>query len=111
VPKIYRVTLRGQVSDSMREQLQSGIMLDGTRTLPLQLREISQQPDRTVLEFTLHEGRNRQIRRMCQAVGLEVMRLKRTQIGPLKLGMLAAGQSRELTAEEARKLLLFLQKK
>lgn len=104
VPKVYRVTLRGQVSDNMRTQLQTGIMLDGTRTLPLQLREISQQPDRTVLEFTLQEGRNRQIRRMCQAVGLQVLRLKRTQIGPLKLGMLLVGEARELTADEQKKL-------
>ncbi|MCL2530556.1 MAG: rRNA pseudouridine synthase [Oscillospiraceae bacterium] len=111
VAKVYRVTLRGQVSENMRTQLQTGIMLDGTRTLPLQLREVSQQPDRTVLEFTLQEGRNRQIRRMCQAVGLQVLRLKRTQIGPLKLGMLPVGETRTLTAEETKKLLLFLQKK
>jgi len=111
VAKVYRVTLRGAVSDRMREQLQSGIMLDGTRTLPLQLREIDTKPDRTVLEFTLQEGRNRQIRRMCQAVGLEVMRLKRTQIGPLKLGMLPVGETRELTTDETKRLRSFLEKK
>jgi 23S rRNA pseudouridine2605 synthase len=57
-----------------------------------------------VLEFTLREGRNRQIRRMCEALNLEVMRLKRTQMGPLKLGMLPVGQARELTAEELKRL-------
>jgi len=104
VAKVYRVTLRGQVNESMRIQLQTGIMLDGTRTLPLQLREISLQPDRTVLEFTLQEGRNRQIRRMCAAVGLDVLRLKRTAIGPIKLGMLPVGETRQLTADELKRL-------
>jgi len=104
VEKRYRVTLRGQVGDGQREQLAGGVMIDGRRTLPLELRVIEEKADRTVLEFTLKEGRNRQIRRMCEALNLEVMRLKRTQIGPLKLGMLPLGQARELTAEELKRL-------
>ena len=58
-----------------------------------------------VLEFILHEGRNRQIRRMCEAVGLEVARLKRTAVGSLKLGMLGQGKYRELSEQEVKKLL------
>jgi len=104
VEKRYRVTLRGLVSETQQEQLANGIMLDGQRTLPTQLRVVEEKMDRTVLEFTLREGRNRQIRRMCEALNLEVMRLKRTQIGPLKLGMLPVGQWRELTAEELKRL-------
>jgi len=104
VPKVYRVTLRGAVSDAQRDKLATGMMLDGRRTQPIELRALTEEPGRTVLRLTLREGRNRQIRRMCQALGLEVMRLKRTALGPLKLGLLPAGQWRELTAEEVRRL-------
>lgn len=55
---------------------------------------------RAVLQITIQEGRNRQVRRMCEAVGLEVARLKRTSVGPLKLGMLQPGQWRELKPSE-----------
>ena len=104
VPKVYRVTLRGQVNDAQRDKLSTGMELDGRRTQPIELRVLVEEPDRTVLQLTLREGRNRQIRRMCEALGLEVLRLKRTALGTLKLGLLPAGQWRELTAEEVRRL-------
>jgi len=104
VPKIYRVTLRGQVTDQQRDKLSTGMILDGRRTQPIELRMLVEEPGRTVLQLTLREGRNRQIRRMCEALGLDVLRLKRTALGPLKLGLLPAGQWRELTAEEVRRL-------
>ena len=65
---------------------------------------LEQRPGRVVLEIILHEGRNRQIRNMCEQLGLEVARLKRVAIGPVKLGMLQPGQYRELTKEELRSL-------
>jgi len=104
IAKVYRVTLRGQVNDRQRDKLTAGMILDGRRTQPIELRLLAEEPGRTVLQFTLREGRNRQIRRMCEALGLEVLRLKRTALGPLKLGLLPAGQWRELTAEEVRRL-------
>jgi len=104
VPKVYRVTLRGQVSDAQRDKLSAGMELDGRHTQPIELRVLAEEPDRTVLQLTLREGRNRQIRRMCETLNLEVLRLKRTALGPLKLGLLPAGQWRELTAEEMRRL-------
>ena len=58
------------------------------------------EPGRTVMEITLKEGKNREIRRMCEAVGLEVVRLKRNAEGVVKLGMLAPGKYRELTKQE-----------
>jgi 23S rRNA pseudouridine2605 synthase len=79
-------------------------VLDGRRTQPIELRVLLEEKDRTVLRLTLREGRNRQIRRMCEALGLEVLRLKRTALGPLKLGLLPAGRWRELTAEEVKRL-------
>jgi 23S rRNA pseudouridine2605 synthase len=104
IPKVYRVTIRGTVCEEAQDKLSLGMEIDGKMTLPLTLRVLVAEPDRTVLEFTLREGRNRQIRRMCEALGLEVLRLKRTAIGMLKLGMLPAGQWRELTGEEVRRL-------
>ena len=82
-------------------KLSSGVLLDdGYTTQPAQVHVLDQQPGRVVLQMTITEGKNRQIRRMCEAVGLEVARLKRTYIGPVKLGMLQPGEYRELTPAE-----------
>ena len=84
--------------------MREGILLDGKKTLPCDCFVAERKEDRTVLIFILNEGRNRQIRKMCEAVGLEVARLRRISIGPLKLGMLKPGSYRELTADELRAL-------
>lgn len=75
------------------------------RLPPCEITVISEEEGRTVLEFILREGRNRQIRKMCEAVGLTVARLKRISIGSIKLGMLQPGQYRELTENEIKRLL------
>lgn len=103
--KKYRVTIRGKVDDSALLQLREGIDLDGRMTAPCDVTVLTAEENRTVLEFVLHEGRNRQIRRMCEAVELEVIRLKRIAVGPLKLGMLPVGKWRELTDNEVQKLM------
>ncbi len=105
VPKTYRVTVRPGVTDEQLTQMTMGMMIDGEKTLPAQVKVISQEPGRVVLEMMLQEGRNRQIRKMCEALGLEVARLKRIACGPVKLGMLQQGEYRRLTAEEVKKLL------
>ena len=85
--------------------MQSGVTLDdGKKTLPASATVLSKEPGRVVLQLTIREGRNRQIRRMCEALGLEVARLKRTSVGPVKLGMLKPGEFRELTASELSSL-------
>lgn len=82
-------------------RLSAGVVLDdGTKTLPCAINVVSDEPGRTVMEMTLKEGKNREIRRMCEAVGLEVVRLKRNAEGVVKLGMLAPGKYRELTKQE-----------
>lgn len=73
-------------------------------TLPANVVVKEKQQGRVVLLMTIREGRNRQIRKMCEAVGLEVARLRRVSIGPLRLGMLKPGAWRELTADELRAL-------
>ncbi len=111
VPKRYRVTLRSEVTAEHTVRLKEGILLDGKRTLPAEVLVVSQQeasaqlPPRTVMEITIYEGRNRQIRRMCEALDLDVIRLKRVAFGGIKLGMLAAGKWRHLDPREVRTLV------
>ncbi|MBE6776700.1 MAG: rRNA pseudouridine synthase [Ruminococcaceae bacterium] len=104
VNKTYRVTVKGETNDEKIIQLKEGIMLDGEKTLPCDCFVAERKPDRTVLIFVIQEGRNRQIRRMCEAVKLEVLRLKRTEIAGVKLGMLPRGSWRPLNEKEMRRL-------
>ncbi len=104
VPKTYRVTVRPAINEEILNRLTTGIMIDGKMTLPADIRVISEEPNRVVMEIVLVEGRNRQIRKMCEECGLTVARLKRVQIGPVRLGMLAQGKWRELTPQELKGL-------
>ena len=104
VNKVYRVTVREKVNDEQLAKLCDGIVLDGRKTLPADVHIIDIGENRTVLNFVITEGRNRQIRRMCEAVGLTVIRLKRTEIAGVKLGMLKQGSWRELNEKEMRHL-------
>ncbi len=104
VPKTYRVTVRPGVTESQLNCMAEGVVIEGRRTAPAEVSVLSQEPGRVVLQVVLHEGRNREIRKMCEELGLETARLKRTAFGPLRLGMLPAGKWRELTAEEVARL-------
>ncbi len=106
VPKTYRVTVRPSITEEQITKLATGVTVDGRMTAPADVRVITKQEGRVVLEIILYEGRNRQIRKMCEEVGLEVARLKRTAIGSIKLGMLKTGAYRELTDDEVRKLMI-----
>lgn len=102
VTKTYRVTVRPDVDDEQTLALSEGVAIDGRKTSPAVVRVLTKEPGRVVLEIVIREGRNRQVRKMCEAVGLEVARLKRTAVGPLRLGMLKPGAVRDLTAEELK---------
>lgn len=102
ISKTYRVTVRPDISDEQLVRLAEGVEIDGRKTLPANVVVKDKQPGRVVLLITIKEGRNRQIRKMCEAVGLEVARLRRISIGPVKLGMLKSGTYRELTPDELR---------
>ncbi len=104
VNKTYRVTVKGEVGDEELIKLREGIELDGRKTFPCEVFVAERKSDRTVLIFIIQEGRNRQIRRMCEAVELEVIRLKRTEIAGVKLGMLPQGKWRPLNEREMRHL-------
>ena len=111
VTKLYRVTVHPRATEEQLIALTDGVVLDdGTKTQPVVIRVVVDEPERTVMEMTLSEGKNRQIRRMCEAVGLEVARLRRTAVGPVKLGMLAPGQFRQLDKQEVRALRTMAQK-
>ncbi len=104
IPKTYRVTVHPSISEDQLTQIAVGIVIDGRKTAPAKVNVLSQEAGRVVLEIVLYEGRNRQIRKMCEELGLEVARLKRIAVGPVKLGMLQPGTWRSLTSEEVKKL-------
>lgn len=106
VSKTYRVTVRPGITEEQIVAITEGIIIDDRKTAPAEVRVITKEENRVVLEIILYEGRNRQIRKMCEQLGLEVARLKRTAIGSVKLGMLKQGDWRDLSEEEVRKLML-----
>ena len=102
ISKTYRVTVRPDITDEQLIRLTEGVVIDGKKTMPATINVLTKEAGRVVMQMVIREGRNRQIRKMCEAVGLEVARLRRTGVGPIKLGMLKPGTYRELTAEELR---------
>ena len=105
IPKIYHVRVAGKVTNEQMEAISSPMNIDGYEILPVKTEAITCREDCTVLRMTLYEGRNRQIRKMCEAVGLEVLRLCRVAIGELKLGNLAPGKWRYLTKSQVAYLM------
>ncbi|MBQ3005084.1 MAG: rRNA pseudouridine synthase, partial [Clostridia bacterium] len=105
VPKTYRVTVRPDIDEDQITKLTTGVIIDGKKTAEAQVQVLTKEPGRVVLQMIIYEGRNREIRKMCEEVGLEVARLKRTAIGSIKLGMLPQGQYRNLTEDEVHKLM------
>ena len=100
IPKLYRVTVEGEVNEAQLSRLREPFLLDGYRTQPASVRLGGTKDDKTQLTIEIHEGRNRQIRRMCKECGLRVFRLTRIAIGKIKLGDLPLGRWRRLTADE-----------
>ncbi|MEI3541337.1 MAG: pseudouridine synthase [Acutalibacteraceae bacterium] len=102
VEKKYRVTVKPKANEKQLVKLSSGMEIDGYKTEPARITVLKDVEDRTVLEVIIKEGRNRQIRKMCEQVGLNVARLKRISIGQLKLGMLQPRQWRDLSIQEVK---------
>jgi len=101
VEKTYRATLGGApVGDGVLRALRRGVELEDGPTAPARVRRIGMG----LIEITIHEGRNRQVRRMCEAAGRPVLALERVAFGPLRLGGLAAGEQRRLTEREIEDL-------
>ena len=104
IPKIYHVKVAGTVSNEVLRTLNREMEIDGYRLLPVKTELISVKPDHCVLRMTLFEGRNRQIRKMCEAVDLEVLRLFRIAIGNISLGDIPPGKWRYLTSSQVKYL-------
>lgn len=105
VPKTYRVTVAEKVTEEQINKLMAGVEIEpNVMTKPCIVNVLLEEDERTVLEFTIKEGKNRQIRKMCDAVNLTVKRLRRTSVGGVKLGMLKPGEYADLTKEEMRVL-------
>ena len=105
IDKEYHVRVRGKAHRSQIDQLADGVMLDDKKTAPASVSLIKDGEQNDWLSITIHEGRNRQIRRMCEAVSLSVVRLKRVRYGNLELGILKSGQHRYLNEAEVADLL------
>ena len=104
IDKVYHAEVMGEVTAEGLEQLRRGVLLEDGRTAPARLRVLRAEDGRTVVETIIHEGRNRQVRRMFAAIGCRVMTLRRVRFAQLTLRGLACGAYRHLTAEEIQKL-------
>jgi 23S rRNA pseudouridine2605 synthase len=100
VPRTYRARVEGRPGERALQALRAGVELEDGRTAPARVRLVGPHE----LELTIHEGRKRQVRRMCEAVGHRVVALRRVAFGPLRLGDLGAGHHRRLTAAEVARL-------
>ncbi len=100
IQKTYRVTVRETGIEEKLIKLSEGVKIDSGFVRPVSVTVLEENEERTVLQFIIAEGKNREIRKMCEAVDLTVIRLKRTSIGIVRLGMLQQGKWRELTKEE-----------
>ena len=102
--KTYLVKTASRLGDSELEQLSRGVMLNDGATQPALVERLRDSGNHTFLELTITEGRNRQVRRMIEAVGSSVLKLVRTAIGPIQIGELGIGKHRQLEAPEVSAL-------
>ena len=105
VEKTYHVVCTGSLTGSDKERLEKGVALEDGLTAPAKIENIEYSQGRTAFDITIHEGRNRQVRRMLSAVGREVMLLRRIKEGSITLGGLKGGQWRYLTEGELDSLM------
>ena len=98
--KTYIATVSGVISDNRIARLRKGVDIGGFVTSPAKVRVIKQMPRHAVVEISIHEGKNRQVRKMFAAVGNKVQELERVSIGDIRLGRLMSGHYRKLTREE-----------
>ncbi len=104
VEKVYMVRVKGTATEEQLEKLNQSMLIEGYRIRPCHVTVEDNTTENQLLRFVLHEGRNRQIRRMCEQVGLFVTRLKRVSVGKIYLGGLPTGKWRHLTKQEVEYL-------
>jgi pseudouridine synthase len=104
VPRTYEARVLGVPDDHDLQRLSRGIVIEGRRTQPAEIHLVDPRDERATLRITVREGRNRQVRKMCDAIGHPVVQLRRISIGPIRDPRLRSGQWRELTEAEVRRL-------
>ena len=111
IQKVYHVTLKGKIENEHLDRLRSVRELDGEKIAPVGVELITRNENQSVVKFTLSEGKNREIRRICEVVGVDITKLKRVSLGPIRLGELKSGEYRELNSSELRALKNAVSKK
>ena len=111
IKKVYAVTLKGKVSNEELDRLRAVRELDGEKIAPVGVELVSRNETNSVVHFTLSEGKNREIRRICETVGVYITKLKRISLGPLRIGDMKSGEYRELNSSELRALKNAVSKK
>ncbi len=104
IQKVYHVTLKGKVENEHLDRLRAVRELDGEKIAPVGVELVTRNESQSVVKFTLSEGKNREIRRICEVVGVNITKLKRISLGPIRLGELKSGEYRELSSSELRAL-------
>ena len=104
IKKLYSVTVKGKISNEELDRLRAVKELDGEPIAPVGVELVSRNEQSSIVKFTLTEGKNREIRRICESVGVVITRLRRVALGPLRLGDLKTGEFRELNSSELRAL-------
>lgn len=104
VDKVYIAWVQGHPDEAALEKLRHGIQIEDGVTAPAKVIITERTDNQTCLEITIHEGKKRQIKKMCRAVGHEVQHLRRIQVGPIKLGNLRVGKYRHLSSKEVEAL-------
>lgn len=102
--KVYQLTIKGTPTEQQLDRFKNGVELEDGKTLPANLQIVYKETGKTVLKAGLFEGRKRQIRRMCETLGIQLFDLQRIEFGPLELGNLKLGEYRTLTAKEVQLL-------
>lgn len=104
VYKVYRLAISGFATKEQLRAMQRGVLLDDGITAPAQVKVLGSRDNQSFIEVTLHEGKNRQIRRMCETVGITLLDLERVSFGPIHIGNLKMGKYRTLTMKEIEAL-------
>jgi pseudouridine synthase len=104
VAKVYNVWVSGSIGTDAVARLTGGVVLEDGPVQPVAVKVLRKEPGRSLLQITLKEGKKRQVKRMCAAVGCPVVHLKRTAIGPLRLGKMKPGEYRRLSPQEVKRL-------
>lgn len=104
IAKTYRLVIKKNVSEEKLEKFRTGVLLEDGTTAPAQARIVKKDEGKTIIEVVIHEGKKRQIRRMCEALHMDLLELQRIALGPLIIGNLKLGEWRELTSEEVARL-------